>query len=134
MNAITGTDIDGGMDLEGRLRFHAQALQSAPSNDEVPGTPYAVDWQANEAGRVRTLESACTLIETAAGDPHIGKELSERMNAASASMRAAGNGRYVPDTFHLLNWEDKPHRLLYEAHDLMVEAADAIAAKTPPRT
>lgn len=123
-------DIEAQMDLEGRLRFHAEALRQAPSGVVVPGTCYAEGWQEGADSRGEVLRIACSVLENVPAE-EIGDELAERMRFEASAMRAAVEGRHVADTFHLMNWDDKPHRLLYDAAGLMIEAADAIAARTP---
>ena len=56
-------------------------------------------------------------------------DLEGRLRFEASAMRAAVNGEYTPGTFHLLNWQDKPHRVIFDACRLMEEAA---AALSPP--
>jgi len=125
-------DIEAQMDLEGRLRFHAEALLQAPSGVVVPGTCYAEGWQEGDESRGEVLRMACSVLENVPAD-EIGEELADRMRFEASAMLAASEGGHVPGTFHLINWNDKPHRLIYDAARLMIEAADAIAAKTKTR-
>jgi hypothetical protein len=41
-------------------------------------------------------------------------------------MKAAVSGEVVGETFHAANWADKPHRVLYDAVNLLLKAADEI--------
>lgn len=50
-----------------------------------------------------------------------------RLRFEAEAMRLAPSGQDTPGTFHLGNWQDKPHRVLYDACRLMEEAADEIA-------
>jgi purine nucleoside phosphorylase len=45
-------------------------------------------------------------------------------------MYAAVNGDEYGDTFHLQNWNDKPHRVVYDAIKLLREAAEALSTIT----
>lgn len=50
-----------------------------------------------------------------------------RLYTEAESMKAAVHGECLYDTFHLMNWQDKPHRVVFDATKLMIEAADRIA-------
>lgn len=119
-----------GMDTEGALRFHADAVRHAPSGVETPGLDYAGLWQNGEEGRVEALGKACDLLDLAATDERMPAPLREEILAETSSMRAATDGVDVGDAFHMANWDDKPHRLMYDAHGLMIRAADAIGGVT----
>jgi hypothetical protein len=54
--------------------------------------------------------------------------LEGRLRFEAIAMQAAVNGDETPGTSHLGNWHDKKHRVLNEAIDLMVEAADRLEA------
>lgn len=120
--------IESGMDLEGRLRFNADALIQAPSGIEIPGTSYAIAWQKGEESRKTVVLATCAILDDVRA-VDAGDELAERIRFECKGMRSAIEGAHVPDSLHLYNWNDKPHRLVYDAANLMVEAADAIADK-----
>jgi len=122
-----------GMDLEGALRFHAEAIRWAPSGTVTPGLDYTELWESGRQGRTSVVLKVCDLLDLAAGHDAVPSDLRGDIAASNASMRAAMQDRHVPDTFHLLNWNDKPHRLLYDAYDLIERAADAVAG-LPART
>jgi hypothetical protein len=54
--------------------------------------------------------------------------LEGRLRFEALAMKAAINNEDTPGSLHLGNWHDKPHRVLYEAIDLMVAAADRLEA------
>lgn len=121
-------DIEAQMDLEGRLRYNAEALRQAPSGIVVPGTFYAEGWQEGDESRKEVMRIACSALDNVPAD-EIGDELAHRIRAESRAMLAGIEGVETPGSFHAFNWDDKPHRLLYDAAELMIEAADAIAAR-----
>lgn len=55
--------------------------------------------------------------------------LAQRLRDEAAAMRAAVNAERIGETFHAFNWGDKPHRVLYDATRMMLEAADALTAR-----
>jgi hypothetical protein len=114
-------------DPEGLLRFNAAAMILAPSNEPTPGTSFAENWQSGEEGRIRALGEACRILDEAASHPKVAGPLGDEIHAETKAMMAATKGVHTEDTFHAWNWDDKPHRLLYGASDLMTRAADAIA-------
>lgn len=114
------------MDLEGSLRFHANALHLAPSGEVVPGTEYATLWQSGVEGRTTAIAGACDLLEGAI--PSLSRDLGAEVSTRCAALRGATQGRQIGEGFELYNWEDKPHRLAYDAKDLMERAADELAA------
>lgn len=115
------------MDLEGSLRFHANALHLAPSGEVVPGTDYATLWQSGVEGRTTAIAGACDLLEGAV--PSLSEELGVEIATECAALRAATQSRQIGDGFQLYNWEDKPHRLAYDAMRMMESAADDLAAR-----
>lgn len=120
-----------GMDMEGLLRSHGPALILAPSGETVPGLSYAEDWQDGTEGRTRALRTACDLLDQAR--PLVADDaLAAEIGHETAAMRAATRGRDTVDSSHLYDWNDKPHRLLYDAAGLMERAADALAASAAP--
>lgn len=50
--------------------------------------------------------------------------LEARLRFEADAMEKAIEGEVVPGTFHAMNWQDKPHRVLRDAIKLMLEAAD----------
>jgi hypothetical protein len=61
-------------------------------------------------------------------NPTEGWSLEARLRFEAETMRLAPSGQDTPGTFHLGNWQDKPHRVLYDACRMMEEAADEIAS------
>lgn len=122
------SDIEAQMDLEGRLRYNAEALRQAPSGIVVPGTFYAEGWQEGGESRKEVMRIACSALDNVPAD-EIGDELAHRIRSETRAMLAGIEGDGTPGSFHAFNWDDKPHRLLYDAAGLMIEAADAIAAR-----
>jgi hypothetical protein len=120
-------DATGTMDLEGSLRFNANALHLAPSGEIVPGTDYATRWQSGVEGRTMVIATACDLLEAAV--PSLSPALGAEITTECAALRAATRGRQIGDGFQLYNWEDKPHRLAYDAMRMMEGAADDLASR-----
>lgn len=54
--------------------------------------------------------------------------LNGRLRFAASAMAAAINGEEVPGTSYFANWNDKPHRVVHDAVDLITEAADRLDA------
>jgi hypothetical protein len=52
--------------------------------------------------------------------------LEGRLRFEAIAMKAAINNEDTPGSLHLGNWHDKPHRVLYDAIDLMEDAADRL--------
>lgn len=121
-------DVTDGMDLEGRLRFHADAIRKAPSLEPVPGTGHAERWQRGRDGRADVIREACALLDEV-GEGDVGTRLAIELRVQSGAMLAGLDGIDTAGTFHGLNWNDKPHRVAYDAASLMERAADAIAAR-----
>lgn len=115
-----------GMDLEGALRFHAEAVRNGPSGRTTPGLEYAELWQQGRDGRTKAVLMICDLLDLAVASTRLPETLATEIVDSNVSMRAAMEGRHVEGTFHLLDWNDKPHRLLYDAYALMNRAADAL--------
>lgn len=56
------------------------------------------------------------------------EELIKGLRAEAEAMRQAVNGIDTDGYFHRYNWEDKPHRVVYDAANRMKAAADRIEA------
>lgn len=56
-----------------------------------------------------------------------GAELADRPRYEADGMHAAIQGEEYGDTFRYQNWNDKPHRVVYDAIDLLREAGGALS-------
>lgn len=52
----------------------------------------------------------------------------DRLRYEADAMHAAVNGEEYGDTFHWQNWNDKPHRVVFDAVDLLRGAAEQLDA------
>lgn len=54
-------------------------------------------------------------------------DLEGQLRFDAMAMRKAMEGEVVPGTEYAENWQDKPHRVVFDACELMEMAADRIA-------
>jgi hypothetical protein len=59
--------------------------------------------------------------------------LADRLRYEAEGMDMAMHGEEFGDTKHLQNWQDKPHRVVFDATKLLREAADALSAQEVSR-